>query len=101
MEKSCLALHMLTRFGEVATKQGEPIMKTPLIAIVAVSCALFCQQARADSISFIGGTVNGQHDSSVFSPTTVTFSPATDWHVNASSGVFAGTRLCHLCVDPA
>jgi len=60
-----------------------------LLAAVAVSCALFSQQAYADSISFAGGSASATGDSSISSPTTVSFS--SGWSVFAGSGIFAGT----------
>ena len=60
-----------------------------LLAAGAVSCALFSQHALADSVSFAGGSASANHDSSVTSPTTVSFS--SGWSVFAGTGMFAGT----------
>lgn len=60
-----------------------------LLGAAAISCALFSQQAYADSISFAGGSASATGDSSISSPTTVSFS--SGWSVFAGNGIFAGT----------
>src|ERR1700687_1056813 len=60
-----------------------------LLGAAAIGCALFSQQAYADSISFAGGSASATGDSSTSSPTTVSFS--SGWSVFAGNGIFAGT----------
>jgi VPDSG-CTERM motif len=60
-----------------------------LLGVAAIGCALFSQQAYADSISFAGGSASATGDSSLSSPTTVSFS--SGWSVFAGNGIFAGT----------
>jgi hypothetical protein len=67
-------------------------MKKTVLTIfgaVALSCALFSQQALADSVSFAFGSASASGDSSISSPTTVSFS--TGWKVFAGNGIFTGT----------
>jgi VPDSG-CTERM motif len=69
-------------------------MKKSILALLvttALSCALFTE-AKADSISFTGTVTASNGDSSVTSPTTLTF--ANPWTVTsapAPTGIFAGT----------
>src|ERR1700730_4745804 len=74
-------------------KNRKIIMKKTVLALLvttAISCALFTE-AKADSISF-NGTATANHDSSITSPTTISFT--NPWAVLSSpapTGIFAGT----------
>jgi VPDSG-CTERM motif len=81
------------RFDEKTTlnRKTTTMKKTVLtiLGAVALSCALFSQQALADSISFAGGSSSAT-GASPGSPTiTVNFS--SGWSVFAGNGVFSGT----------
>jgi VPDSG-CTERM motif len=69
-------------------------MKKTILALLitsALSCVLF-SEARADSIAFNGVVTASDGDSSVTSPTTLTFTnPWTVVGTPAPSGIFAGT----------
>jgi|ERR1700736_2359652 hypothetical protein len=74
-------------------KNRKTIMKKTVLALLvttAISCALFTE-AKADSISF-NGTATANHDSSITSPTTISFTnPWTVLSSPAPTGIFAGT----------
>jgi hypothetical protein len=79
------------RFDEKTTLNGKTtIMKKTILTLLgAAACALFTQQALADSISFAGGSASASGASGV-GTTTVSFS--TGWSVFGTSGtLFAGT----------
>src|SRR5438270_5800766 len=69
-------------------------MKKTILALLvttALSCALFSEVAKADSIAF-SGTASASGDSSTSSPTTVHFTnPWTVLSSPAPTGIFAGT----------
>src|ERR1700730_5627997 len=74
-------------------------MKKTILALLvatAVSGGLFTQ-AKADDIAF-SGVATANHDSSVTSPTTVSFS--NPWTVVASNGIFAGTNGSSATMSP-
>jgi hypothetical protein len=82
-------------------KNRKTTMKKTILTIlgaVALSCALFSQQARADSVSFFGGTMSAT-GASPGSP-TVTVSFSSGWSVLAGSGVFAGTSGAPVTLNP-
>jgi VPDSG-CTERM motif len=60
-----------------------------LLGAIALSCALFCQQALADSVSFAGGSSSAS-GASPGSP-TITVSFSSGWSVFAGNGIFSGT----------
>jgi VPDSG-CTERM motif len=60
-----------------------------LLGVAAIGCALFTQQALADSISFAGGSASAS-GASPGSP-TITVSFSSGWSVFAGNGIFAGT----------
>jgi hypothetical protein len=65
-------------------------MKKTILALLvttAITCGLFTE-AKADSIAFTG-SVSANHDSSVTSPTAITFS--NPWTDIGGTGIFSGT----------